>query len=105
STRALPPPGGSGKPPHRPCRVDRGTSKEREFGPMSELLIFNAGSWHSAAIAPPLSDVQVVPPAPWDEASPGKCFRNVQTIIDRHGGEPVYGWALTDFGPHRAFGG
>jgi len=72
---------------------------------MSELLIFNAGCWHLAPLAPLLSEVQVAQPLVWDEASPGKCFRNVQRMIDRHGGEAVYGWALTDFGPHRALGG
>jgi len=72
---------------------------------MSELLIFNAGGWHSAPLAPMLSEVQVAQPLVWEGANPGKCFRNVQAMIDRHGGEPVYGWALTDFGPHRALGG
>jgi hypothetical protein len=69
---------------------------------MSELLIFNAGSWQSASLAPSPAGIQVVPPAPWDEAKVGKCYINVKAMIDRHGGEAVYGWALTDFGPHRA---
>jgi hypothetical protein len=72
---------------------------------MSELLIYNAGSWHSAPLAPLLGSVQVVPPAPWEGANPGKCFRNVRAMIERHGGEAAYGWALTDYGPHRALGG
>lgn len=71
---------------------------------MSELMIVNAGAWHSA-FAPMPINVQFVPPAPWDGATVGKCFRNVQAMIDSHGGEAVYGWALTDYGPHRAFGG
>jgi hypothetical protein len=72
---------------------------------MSELLIFNAGNWHSAPLAHARSDVQVAQPLVWDGATPGKCLRNVQVLIERYGGEAVYGWALTDFGPHRALGG
>ena len=66
-------PGGSGKRVTRPAASVE-VFEEREFVFMSELLIFNAGSWHSAALSPALSAIQVVPPAPWDEASPGKCF-------------------------------
>src|SRR6266481_6961568 len=47
----------------------------------------------------------VVPPAPWPGAQVGKCYNNVQAMISRRGGEALYGWALTDFGPHRALGG
>ena len=47
----------------------------------------------------------VAPPEPWDGARVGKCYNNVQAMISRRGGEAAYGWALTDFGPHRAFGG
>ncbi len=72
---------------------------------MSELLIFNAGNWHSAPLARTSNMVQVAQPLVWDGAAPGKCYRNVQSMIDRQGGEAVYGWALTDLGPHRALGG
>src|SRR5437868_6617785 len=71
---------------------------------MSELLIFNAGGWHSAPLAPVPSQIQVAQPLVWEGATAGKCFRNVQAMIDRHGGEAVYGWALTDLGPHRMLG-
>lgn len=60
----------------------------------------NAGSF---AFIP--SNLQFVPPAPWEGAKVGKCWNNVQAMIARHGGDAMYGWALTDFGPHRAFGG
>src|SRR5262245_11077288 len=71
---------------------------------MPELMIVNAGAWHSA-FAPMPSNVQFVRPLAWDDALTGKCYRNVRAMIDRHGGEAVFGWALTDYGPHRAFGG
>src|SRR5262245_23284387 len=41
---------------------------------------------------------------PWDGARSGKCYNNVQEMIHHHGGDFCYGWALTDFGPHRASG-
>jgi len=51
-----------------------------------------------------LSDLITVPPYPWDGAKPGKCYVNVKEMIRRHGGAYCYGWALTDFGPHRCSG-
>ena len=72
---------------------------------MSELLIVNASHWHGASLAPAPGNVQVAAPLPWEGATNGKCYRNVQSMIARHGGEAVYGWALTDFGPHHGFGG
>jgi hypothetical protein len=43
-------------------------------------------------------------PHPWDGAKVGKCYLNVKEMIRRHGGQYCYGWALTDFGPHRCNG-
>jgi hypothetical protein len=51
-----------------------------------------------------LSGIITVPPYPWDGAKPGKCYVNVREMIKRHGGQYCYGWALTDFGPHRCSG-
>jgi len=45
-----------------------------------------------------------VPPLPSNEARVGKCYNNVMSAISRQDGEAVYGWALTDFGPHRISG-
>jgi len=45
-----------------------------------------------------------VPPYPWQEATVGKCYDNVQAMIKRGGGQCCYGWALADFGPHRCSG-
>jgi hypothetical protein len=92
------------KPASRQPRRQR-HFQEYKFVVMPELLIFNAGCWHSASLGSALSKIQIAQPLVWEEPQPGKCFRNVQTMIDRHGGEAVYGWALTDFGPHRALGG
>lgn len=50
------------------------------------------------------SDIVTVPPFPWDEAKAGKCYNNVKEMIRRYGGQFCYGWALTDFGPHRCNG-
>ena len=41
---------------------------------------------------------------PWGEARAGKCYTNVQDMIRQMGGQMCYGWALTDFGPHRSCG-
>ena len=30
---------------------------------------------------------------------PGQCYFNVMEMISRHGGEPVFGWALCESGP------
>lgn len=45
-----------------------------------------------------------LPPLVWPEAQVGKCYNNVQRMIRERGGEAIYGWALTDFGPHQAGG-
>jgi hypothetical protein len=66
---------------------------------LAPIFIEGMGS----VLAPPSS--LIVPPRPWDEVRPGKCYNNVLEMIRRHGGEAVFGWALTDFGPHRPNGG
>ncbi len=48
-----------------------------------------------------MSETMQIPPFAWDGAKVGKCYNNVQELIRRHGGEVVFGWALTDVGPHR----
>lgn len=40
-----------------------------------------------------------VPPAPWAAGKAGHCHDNVLEMMQRHGGEAVYGWALAEFGP------
>lgn len=42
-----------------------------------------------------------VPPLVWEGARVGKCYSNVQTMIRQRGGRAIYGWALTDYGPHQ----
>lgn len=42
-----------------------------------------------------------VPPLAWEQARVGKCYSNVQAMIRRRGGRAMYGWALTDYGPHQ----
>jgi hypothetical protein len=42
-----------------------------------------------------------VPPLAWEGAQVGKCYTNVQTMIRQRGGRAMYGWALTDYGPHQ----
>jgi hypothetical protein len=51
-----------------------------------------------------MADIVVAAARPWDGARVGKCWNNVQEMVRRHGGQACYGWALTDFGPHRASG-
>src|SRR5262245_30282427 len=51
-----------------------------------------------------VSDIITVPPYPWEGAKVGKCYNNVKELIRLHGGDYCYGWALTDFGPHRCLG-
>ena len=46
----------------------------------------------------------VVPPFRWEGGRVGKCYNNVHEMVRRHGGQPVYGWALADFGPFRSTG-
>src|SRR3954464_13521359 len=49
-------------------------------------------------------NVVTAAPLPWDDARVGKCYNNVNEMVKRRGGEMAYGWALTDFGPHRCNG-
>lgn len=42
-----------------------------------------------------------VPPLAWDGGRVGKCYNNVQAMIRQRGGRAMYGWALTDYGPHQ----
>jgi hypothetical protein len=72
---------------------------------MSNVAIVNPDSWNGTSVAVMPKMVHLVPPAPWAEARVGKCYSNVQAMIARHGGDALYGWALTDFGPHRASSG
>ena len=72
---------------------------------MPDISIAPTGVWNTVSTGFPSNQVVIVPPAPWEEAKVGKCYRNVKEMIRRSGGEAAYGWALTDFGPHRARGG
>ena len=72
---------------------------------MIEVFVTTPGSWEQPAISLGATSVFVAEPLQSDEARVGKCYNNVQAAIARHGGEAVYGWALTDFGPHRARNG
>jgi hypothetical protein len=70
------------------------------------MLQFTTGAdcqWDAAVRAAP-GGVLRVAAAPWDGAQVGKCYLNVQEVIRRAGGAAVYGWALTDFGPHQLHG-
>jgi hypothetical protein len=51
-----------------------------------------------------MCDIVTIAALPWDGARAGKCLNNVKEMIRRHGGELCFGWALTDFGPHRCSG-
>jgi len=51
-----------------------------------------------------VSEVITVPPLPWSGAKPGKCYENVRRLIKDRGGDFVYGWALTEYGPFRRVG-
>jgi hypothetical protein len=72
---------------------------------MTEISIVMPATWDSISVETEPSGMILVPPAPWEGARVGKCYNNVQAMIGRRGGEALYGWALTDFGPHRATGG
>jgi hypothetical protein len=72
---------------------------------MTEVSFVLSGGWTEPTIPASKSQVVHVPPAPWAGGRVGKCYSNVQSIIRQAGGEAVYGWALTDFGPHRITGG
>ncbi len=71
---------------------------------MSQPLVLNAGTSASRSITLGATHTLSVPPRPIDEARVGKCYRNVLAAIRKHGGDAVYGWAVTDFGPHRVSG-
>jgi hypothetical protein len=51
-----------------------------------------------------LQNIVTVLPRPPGAARVGKCYNNVKEMIRQSGGEMCYGWALTDFGPHRCNG-
>jgi len=72
---------------------------------MSELSISGVADWQPSSIT--LGATNMLTALPWssDDARVGKCYNNVQTLVNRFGGEAAYGWALTDFGPHRARNG
>lgn len=72
---------------------------------MNDVWVVPTEAW--GTVSPGVASIQrvVAPPSPWNEAKVGKCYWNVMEMIRRHGGEAAYGWALTDFGPHRARGG
>jgi len=71
---------------------------------MSQPVVLNIGASASRSITLGATHALPVPPLASDEAQVGKCYNNVIGAIKRHGGEAVYGWALTDFGPHRVSG-
>jgi hypothetical protein len=71
---------------------------------MSELFVTNLGTWESRSITLGATNPLIALPLPSDEARVGKCYNNVMAMVSRNGGEAVYGWALTDFGPHRVNG-
>ena len=72
---------------------------------MLDLSISNQGTRQSRSIALGATRALIAPPRASDEARVGKCYTNVLSAIRRDGGQAVYGWALTDFGPHRLSGG
>jgi len=72
---------------------------------MTDSLIVMPDFWATSSPQPGATNVLVAAPAPWQGARVGKCYNNVQAMVSQRGGEAVYGWALTDYGPHRAFGG
>jgi len=72
---------------------------------MTDISIAPTCTWDPIPSGAAVGRVIVVPACPWDGARVGKCYNNVKEMIRRHGGEAVYGWALTDFGPHQARGG
>jgi hypothetical protein len=46
-----------------------------------------------------LGEIVRVPCAPWNGAKAGRCHDNVNEMIRQYGGDQVFGWALTEFGP------
>jgi len=71
---------------------------------MSELVVSNFGTWDSLSISLGQATPVIAAPLPSEQARIGKCYNNVMQAVARHGGEAVYGWALTDWGPHRVSG-
>jgi hypothetical protein len=72
---------------------------------MTDISIVTTDYWNALHCGVMPANVVVVPPKTWDGAKVGKCYINVKEMIRRNGGDAMYGWALTDFGPHRANGG
>ena len=68
---------------------------------MTDHPIVMSGYWPAAPLTLPQDKVVLAAARPWPEARVGKCYLNVKETIRLHGGDFVYGWALTDFGPHR----
>jgi len=71
---------------------------------MSELLVSNSGTWDSRSITLGATTTVSVPALPTTDARVGKCYNNVLAAVRGQGGQFVYGWALTDLGPHRMSG-
>src|SRR5262245_25996834 len=68
---------------------------------MTENSIVISGHWTAAPLSLPQDNLALAQAKPWPGAKVGKCYLNVKEMIRLYGGELVYGWALTDFGPHR----
>ena len=51
-----------------------------------------------------MSEVITASPFPWNGARAGKCYNNVLKLIEERGGDLVFGWALTEYGPFRRGG-
>jgi hypothetical protein len=71
---------------------------------MSQSFVLNVASRESRPITLGATHALSVPPLETNQARVGKCYRNVMEAISEHGGQAVYGWAVTDFGPHRISG-
>jgi len=72
---------------------------------MTDISIVSTSHWNAIYCGVIPTSVVTVPPKVWEGAKVGKCYLNVKEMIRQHGGEAAYGWALTDFGPHRVSGG
>jgi hypothetical protein len=71
---------------------------------MSQSFISNISACASGSISLGATHALQVPPLASSEARVGKCYSNVMGAISKRGGQAVYGWAVTDFGPHRLSG-
>ncbi|HEY2411465.1 MAG TPA: hypothetical protein VGI40_04450 [Pirellulaceae bacterium] len=71
---------------------------------MSQPFVLNIGMCESRSITLGATHALTVPPLASEQARVGKCYRNVMAAISTRGGQAVYGWAVTDFGPHRISG-